>query len=82
MISHIFFHYHYKKYINNIFVLVLPNKVQKIKCTVCSYDDKLNITMNSNIKDDEFEKEFLNNLKKNIYKVDIESNIINRKGRR
>ena len=72
----------YKKYIDNIFVLVLPNKVQKIKCTICSYDDKLNITMNSNIKDDEFEKEFLNNLKKNIHKVDIESNIIVRKGRR
>ena len=72
----------YKKYIDNIFVLVLPNKVQKIKCTICSYDDKLNITMNSNIKDDAFEKEFLNNLKHNIGKVDIESNIVNRKGRR
>ena len=69
----------YKKYIDNIFVLVLPNKVQKVKCTICSFDDKLNITMNSNINDVEFENIFLNELKKSLKSVDIESNnIINR----
>lgn len=73
----------YKKYINNIFFLVLPNKVQKIKCTICSYDDKLNITINSNIDDSEFENIFLNLLKKDINNIKIESNnIINKKKKR
>ncbi len=70
----------YKKYIDNIYVLVLPNKVQKIKCTICSYDDKLNITLNSNVNDVEFENIFLDELRKNIINVDIDSNnIINKK---
>lgn len=70
----------YKEYIDNIFVLVLPNKVQKIKCTICSFADKLNITMNSNINDVEFENIFLNELKRDLKNIKIESNnIINKK---
>ena len=73
----------YRKYIDNVFVLVLPNKVQKIKCTICSFDDKLNITMNSNINDLYFEEIFLKLLKERINKVDIESNnIINKRGKK
>lgn len=66
----------YKKYIDNVFVLVLPNKVQKIKCTVCSYDDKLNITMNSNISDLNFENIFFELLNDKIKDIGINSNNI------
>lgn len=64
----------YKKYIDNILVLVMPNKNQKLKCTICSYDDKLNITMNSNIDDIRFEKTFFSLLKRCLKKIKIESN--------
>ena len=66
----------YKKYIDNIFVLVLPNKVQKIKCTVCSYDDKLNITMNSNINDLNFENIFYDLLNDKVKDISVNSNNI------
>ena len=73
----------YKKYIDNVYVLVSPNKVQKIKCTICSYEDKLNITMNSNINDKKFEDIFYNELNKYIKEINVESNKKNnkRKGR-
>ena len=64
----------YKKYIDNVYVLVLPGKVQKIKCTVCSYDDKLNITVNSNIDDMAFEKRFYELLKDSVKKVKVITN--------
>ncbi len=38
----------------------MPNNEQKIKCTICSYQDKLNITLNSNINDKDLQKCFLN----------------------
>lgn len=66
----------YKKYIDNIFVLVLPNKVQKIKCTVCSYDDKLNITMNSNINELNFENIFYDLLNDKVKDISVNSNNI------
>lgn len=72
----------YKKYIDNVLVLVLPNKVQKVKCTVCSYEDKLNITMNSNINDEVFENIFLDLLNNSIKDVKVESNNIVNKRRK
>lgn len=66
----------YKKYIDNIFVLVLPNKVQKIKCTVCSYDDNLNITINSNINDLNFENIFYDLLNDKVKDISVNSNNI------
>lgn len=64
----------YKKYIDNILVLVMPNNEQKIKCTVCSYQDKLNITLNSNINDKDMQKVFLKKLKANLKKIEVISN--------
>ena len=64
----------YKKYIDNILVLVMPNNEQKIKCTVCSYQDKLNITLNSNINDKDMQKVFLKQLKANLKKIEVISN--------
>lgn len=64
----------YKKYIDNILVLVMPGRYEKIKCTICSYDNKLNLTMNSNINDTKFEQTFFCLLKKQISNIKLESN--------
>lgn len=64
----------YKKYIDNVFVLVMPGDIQKIKCTICSFDNKLNITLNSNINDLKFQKIFFKLLKEEFNNIEIESN--------
>lgn len=65
----------YKKYIDNILVLVIPNKVEKVKCTICSYNNKLNVTINSNIENNKLENRFLELLKEHIKNIKLESNI-------
>lgn len=65
----------YKRYIDNIMVLVNAGKVQKVKCTICSFENKLTVTINSNLISNKLEKEFYNLLKKYIGNVRIESNI-------
>ena len=62
----------FKKYIDNVFVLASPSKEQKIRCSVCSYDNKLNIVLNSNIDDMKFQNIFLDLLKKEIGFVKIQ----------
>lgn len=64
----------YKKYIDNVLVLVMPGRIQKIKCTICSFDKKLNITLNSNIDDYNFEQTFYKLLRRNIKNIKLESN--------
>ena len=64
----------YKKYIDNILVLVMPGDIQKIKCTICSFNENLNVTINSNIEDIKFQRKFYEILKKDIQKIKIESN--------
>ena len=64
----------YKKDIDNVFVLVLPGRVQKIKCTICSFEGKLNVTINSNIDDHKFEERFYSLLKKKVKNIEVISN--------
>jgi len=64
----------YKEYIDNIYALVMPGRLQKIKCTICTFDSNLNITMNSNIEDLVFEREFYKLLKMKMKKVKVISN--------
>lgn len=64
----------YKKYIDNILVLVMPGDIQKIKCTICSFEEKLNVTINSNIDDLSFERIFYKTLNDQIGNVKIKSN--------
>ncbi len=65
----------YKKYIDNIVALVSTGKIQKVKCTVCSYENNLTITINSSLKNNKLEKEFYKLLVEHIGKVRLESNI-------
>ena len=64
----------YKKYIDNVLVLVLPEREQKIKCTVCSFAKNLNVTINSNIDDLAVQYEFYQLLKKQIQDIKLVSN--------
>ena len=64
----------YKDYIDNILVLVSAGKIQKVKCTICSYNNNLTITINSNLIDDKVENEFYKLLLKHIGKVKLETN--------
>jgi len=66
----------YQKYIDNVIALVNTGKVQKVKCTICSYQNNLTITLNSNLITDKLEKEFSKLLLKYIGKFKLESNII------
>lgn len=65
----------YEKYIDNVLVVVNPGNIQKVKCTVCSYKNKLNVTINSNLVDESFEKEFNRLLEEYIGKIKVESNV-------
>ena len=65
----------YEKYIDNVLVVVNPGNIQKVKCTVCSFKDKLNVTINSNLVDESFEKEFKCLLEEYIGKIKVESNV-------
>ena len=66
----------YKKYIDNIVVLVNSGNIQKVKCSVCSYADKLTVTLNSNLITNKIEKEFYKLLDKYIGNIKLISNTI------
>lgn len=65
----------YKPYIDNIMVLVNVGKTQKIKCTICSYENNLTVTINSNLINNTFENKFYSLLKRYVGEVKLESNL-------
>ena len=66
----------YKKYINNIVALVNTGKQQKVKCTICSYENNLTITINSNLISNKLEKEFYRLLLKHVGNVKLSGSIM------
>lgn len=62
----------YKKYVDNIVTSVNAGKFQKVKCTVCSYENNLTVTINSNLVTNSFENEFYNLLKEHIGDLKLE----------
>lgn len=64
----------YQEYIKEFLFLLAPEKVEKIKCSTCSYNDKLIFTFTSIIKDKKIENTFFDFLKKQGVDVQIESN--------
>ena len=64
----------YQKYIDNIIVLVNAGRIQKVKCTICSYKNNLTVTLNSNLVDNKLEDEFDKLLAKYIGPFELESN--------
>lgn len=64
----------YKKYIDNFFILIAPEEVEKIKCSACSYENKMVVTFTSILKDARVQEEFVQTLKEQKIDVEIESN--------
>lgn len=64
----------YKKYIEYFVMLISPEPVEKIKCTACSFEDKMVFTFTSILQNTNIEKRFYNFLLEKGIKVKIESN--------
>ena len=64
----------YKKYINSFLMLIAPEPVEKIKCSACSFENKMVFTFTSILNNCEIEKYFYNFLKERKIEVEIESN--------
>ena len=64
----------YKDYIDYFLMLIAPEPVEKIKCSSCTYENKLTFTFTSILKDNKIEKRFYQFLKQKGIEVQIESN--------
>lgn len=64
----------YKEYIDYFVMLIAPEPVEKIKCSACSFEDKLIFTFTSILHDNKIEKRFYEFLKEKGIKIQIESN--------
>lgn len=64
----------YKKYIDYFLMLIAPEPVEKIKCSSCTFENKMVFTFTSILDDNKIEKEFYNFLTKRNIRVSIESN--------
>ena len=64
----------YQKYIDYFLVLIAPEKFEKIKCSSCTFENKMVFTFTSILNDNRIEKSFYNFLKEKRIEVKIESN--------
>ena len=64
----------YQKYIEDFFFLIAPERVEKIKCSTCSYEGKMFFTFTSILMQTNIENEFKNILEELGIHVEIESN--------
>ena len=55
-------------------MLIAPEPVEKIKCSACTFEDKMVFTFTSILNDNSIEKRFYEFLKEQGIKVEIESN--------
>ena len=55
-------------------MLIAPEPVEKIKCSSCTFENKLTFTFTSILKDNNIEKAFYDFLRNQGIKVEIESN--------
>ena len=66
----------YQDYIDYFLFLIAPEHIEKIKCSSCTYVDKVIFTFTSVLNDNNIEKYFYNFLKLQNVKVEVESNQI------
>ena len=64
----------YQPYIDYFFMLIAPEPVEKIKCSSCSFEDKMVFTFTSILQDRSIEERFYKFLTQRGIKVEIESN--------
>ena len=55
-------------------MLIAPEPVEKIKCSSCSFENKMVFTFTSILDNNQIEKRFFEFLRDNKIKVEIESN--------
>lgn len=64
----------YQKYIDYFLVLIAPDPVEKLKCSSCTFENKIVFTFTSILNDNKIEKAFFSFLKNRGINVTIESN--------
>jgi len=64
----------YQKYIDYFLVLIAPESVEKIKCSSCTFENKIVFTFTSILDDNKIEQAFYKFLKDKGINVNIESN--------
>lgn len=64
----------YKDYIDYFLMLIAPEPVEKIKCSSCTFENKMVFTFTSILNDNSIEKRFYEFLKEKGIKIEIESN--------
>lgn len=64
----------YKDYIEDFLIMIAPDTVERIKCSACSFEDKLVFTFTSILDDAKIEKGFCQFLQAKGIPVKIESN--------
>lgn len=64
----------YQKHIKYFLMLIAPDPVEKIKCSSCTFDNKIAFSFTSILNDNRIEKAFYNFLKSRDIDVAIESN--------
>ncbi|MCI8759776.1 MAG: hypothetical protein HFJ34_01390 [Clostridia bacterium] len=64
----------YKDYIDYFLMLIAPEPVEKIKCSSCTFENKVVFTFTSILQDNRIEKRFYEFLKDKGIKIQIESN--------
>ena len=64
----------YQDYIDYFLMLIAPESVEKIKCSSCSFGNKMVFTFTSILDDNSIQKKFYEFLQERKIKVEIESN--------
>lgn len=64
----------YKDYIDSFLMLIAPESVEKIKCSSCTFENKMVFTFTSILDNNKIENKFYQFLTKRGIKVEIESN--------
>ncbi len=64
----------YKDYIDYFLMLIAPEPVEKIKCSSCTFENKMVFTFTSILQDNRIEKRFYEFLREKGIEIQIESN--------
>ena len=64
----------YQKYIDKFMMLIAPESVEKIKCSACSFENKLIFTFTSVLEKTEVEERFCEKLKEDGIEIYVEGN--------
>ena len=64
----------YKDYIEEFLMLIAPERIEKVKCSGCTFENKMSFTFTSILNDNNIEKTFYEFLKSKGINVKIESN--------